>query len=328
MAADGELQEHHGLQLSVIKPDHVLKLRIGHPAQADQQQAESLHDGQQAHDRRKEEDAVHVPAHRLWRRRNVVIGYRHDRDVVEQRQRDDHDGGDGLELKQHDRGDNQHHDVERHRHAIMDIAFDPLEDLARDADRIDDRRQARRSQDEGGRAPRGVGGAADGDAAIRLLESRRIVDAVAGHPDDVAARLQGFHDLVFVLRKHPAKAVGALDRVHDGGAYGAGACVILENVARDQEMIAEIELGGDLVADRDIVAGDHFHVDPKRLGRIDGRLGIGAWRIHQRDEPDNAPGLAVIRLADAERAIAFAGEFGDGGLIAGGQVGIRLGQVP
>ena len=33
--------------------------------------------------------------------------------------------------------------------------------------------------------------------------------------------LQGFHDLVFVLRKHPAEAVGALDRVHDGGTHGA-----------------------------------------------------------------------------------------------------------
>jgi hypothetical protein len=37
--------------------------------------------------------------------------------------------------------------------------------------------------------------------------------------------------------------------------------VILENVARDQEMIAEIELGGDLVADGDVVAGDHLYVD-------------------------------------------------------------------
>jgi hypothetical protein len=37
----------------------------------------------------------------------------------------------------------------------------------------------------------------------------------------MAARLQGFYDLVFVLRKHPAEAVGALDRVHDGGTHGA-----------------------------------------------------------------------------------------------------------
>ena len=127
----------------------------------------------------------------------------------------------GWNRNSYDRSDDQHHNVERHGHAIVDIAFDPLEDLARDADRVDDRGEARRSQDKGGCAPGGVGGAADGDAAIRLLESGRIVHAVARHPDDVAARLQCFHDLVFVLRKYPAEAVGAFDRVHDGGAHRA-----------------------------------------------------------------------------------------------------------
>src|SRR5207302_1585620 len=82
----------------------------------------------------------------------------------------------------------------------------------------------------------------------------------------------------------------------------------------------------DLVADGDVVAGDHLYIDAKRFGRVDGRLGIRPRRIHQRDEPNDAPGLAIIRLADAERAIAFAGEFGDGALIAGEQIGVRLGQ--
>src|SRR5262245_46325563 len=102
--------------------------------------------------------------------------------------------------------------------------------------------------------------------------------------------------------------------------------VVLEDIACDQKMIAEIELGGDLIADRDVVAGHHLDIDAKCLGGVDRRLGIRARRIHQRDEPDDAPALAIVRLADAEGAIAFAGEFGDGALVAGEEVGIRLGQ--
>ena len=57
MAADRELQEHHGLQLSVIELDHVLELRIGHPAQADQQQTESLRDDNRPMIDAKQKDA-------------------------------------------------------------------------------------------------------------------------------------------------------------------------------------------------------------------------------------------------------------------------------
>ena len=53
------------------------------------------------------------------------------------------------------------------------------------------------------------------------LQGGRIVDAVAGHRDDMAALLQALDDLVFVLREHPAEAVGALDRVGDVGGITA-----------------------------------------------------------------------------------------------------------
>ena len=36
--------------------------------------------------------------------------------------------------------------------------------------------------------------------------------------------------------------------VADRGAHGARARLVLENIARDQKMIAEIELGGDSAA--------------------------------------------------------------------------------
>src|SRR5262245_26427490 len=88
------------------------------------------------------------------------------------------------------------------------------------------------------------------------------------------------------------------------GADGAKFCIVLEDIACDQKMIAEIELGGDLIADRDVVAGHHLDIDAKCLGGVDRRLRIRARRIHQRDEPDDAPALAIVRLANAEGAIA------------------------
>ena len=239
---------------------------------------------------------MHVPALGLRRRRHIVIGDGHDRNVVEQGQHHDHDRGERLEFEEHDRRHHQQHDVERHRDPVIDVALDALENLPRADDGVDDGRKARRGQDQGRGTARGIGRPAHRDAAIGLPKGRRVVHPVAGHRDDMAALLQGLDDFVFVLRKHPAEAVGALDRGRRSPARSL-VVAVLEHVACDHKLVAHAELLGDLVADRDIVAGHHLDVEAELLGLRDRGLGIRPRRVLHRDQPHQLPGLAVARIA-------------------------------
>ena len=54
---------------------------------------------------------------------------------------------------------------------------------------------------------------------------------------------------------------------------------------------------GDLVADRDVVAGHHLDREAELAGLGDRLLGVGARRVRQRQEADQRPGLAVAELA-------------------------------
>ena len=74
--------------------------------------------------------------------------------------------------------------------AVDRVAGHALEDAARFLDAGRDDRKARRGQHQIGGGARRVGRAAHGDADVRLLERRRVVDPVARHADDVVARLQ------------------------------------------------------------------------------------------------------------------------------------------
>ena len=63
-------------------------------------------------------------------------------------------------------------------------------DAAAEPDRLDDRAEIVVEQHDGGRFARHVGAApAHRDADMGRLQRRRIVDAVAGHRDDLAIRL-------------------------------------------------------------------------------------------------------------------------------------------
>ena len=138
MTANRKLEEHHGLQLVGVESHDRLQLRIVEPAHPDQQQSEGLGESEHAHQRGESEDAGHVPAHRARRHGRVVIGDRHDRNVVEQCEAHDHDRRERLKLENDDGRDNGDHDVEGHRDAIVDIALDALENLPRDANGVDD----------------------------------------------------------------------------------------------------------------------------------------------------------------------------------------------
>ena len=131
----------------------------------------------------------------------------------------------------------QEHDVDGQRHAVDRVAGDPAEDAPRLVDRAVDHRQPGRGQDQRRGAAGGVGGAGHGGAAVGLLQGRRVVDAVAGHRDQVAARLQRLDDGVLVLGEDAGEAVGLLDRVGDRGRHVVGVHVLGEGVGGREMLV-------------------------------------------------------------------------------------------
>ena len=182
--------------------------------------------------------------------------------------------------------------------------------------------QAGRGQHQVGGGARGVGGAVDGDADVGLLERRRVVDAVAGHADDVAGALQRAHDLELVLGKHLGVAVRGFDAVAVAVAPFMG-----ENLARRDDVGAEPELAGDFARDGGVVAGDHAHLQAHALDRGDGLGGVVARRVEQRQQAEEAPFPVGAGLGDAEGAQAATREFvGRGARLLRERV-IRLGKI-
>ena len=74
---------------------------------------------------------AHAPPHRLGIHQGVVKSNGHDGHVIEQGQQDDHDGGDGIKIKE-DHGQNyEKHDANGFHDTVDGVAVHPLEDPAR-----------------------------------------------------------------------------------------------------------------------------------------------------------------------------------------------------
>ena len=116
-------------------------------------------------------------------------------------------------------------------------------------------------------------GDAHGHADVGPLERRRVVDAVAGHRHDVAARLEGVDDLHLVLRRDAAEDVHL---VHDRPpAPRRSSCRARRRSAPGRPAVSmpisrAMAVGGVLV-----VAGDHDALQPGPLGHRDRRLDLG-----------------------------------------------------
>ena len=245
----------------------------------------------QPHQAGEDQHAVHVPALRLRRGRDVVVRDGHDRNVVEQRQHDDHRRRQRLEPQEHDRRHHQQHDVERHRDAVVHVALDALEDLPRADDGVDDGREAGSRQDQGGGAARGVGGAADGDAAIGLAQGGASLTpspVIATMWPRCCSALTISYLCCGNTRPKPSARSTA---VTTSGGRVAGVVAVLEHIARHQQMVAHAELLGDLIADRDVVAGHHLDVEAKPFGFCDRRLGVRPRRVAERDDAEKLPAL-------------------------------------
>ncbi len=102
------------------------------------------------------------------------------------------------------------------------------------------------------RGPLGnVGRAAHCDSHFGLAQSRRIIDAVAGHPDHVPRCLQVLHHEVFVLWVHLGKAVGAFQKID---RLVAGLCALSLQVRHTTD-IRQTDSFADLTSNRQRVAG-------------------------------------------------------------------------
>ena len=75
------------------------------------------------------------------------------------------------------------------------------------------RRERAVEQHELGDRSAGLGAARHRDAAVGVLQGEHVVDAVAGHRDDVAARLQRLHHRPLLVRRHPPEHRRAVERV-------------------------------------------------------------------------------------------------------------------
>ena len=155
-------------------------------------------------------------------------------------------------------------------------------------------------------------GDAHGHADVRSAQGRGVVDAVAGHGDRVALRLQGVDDPHLVLRGDA--------RVHAGGGYGPGQGLVVHRLQLpagedrgapfdDAQVRCDASGGGR------VVAGDHedAHARPVRLGHGHGRL--GARRV---DDADDAGQYQIpLQVRQVRLAVAGGGLAHAGGLLIG-----------
>src|SRR5271169_4288705 len=191
-----------------------------------------------------------------------------------------------------------------------------------------DYRQTGRSQNQRGRATGRIGGAGDGSAAVRLFQGRRVVDAISGHRDQMAARLQRFDDSVLVLREDTGETIRSLDGVCNRGRYVVGIHVFWKGIGSRYDVSAHAELARGLDRDSGVIAGHHFDPHTFVIRHVDSRLGIVARRIEHWQNAEQRPGVRrVFRASNTQRPRAFGRELIDGLLDLLYDISRRLGEV-
>jgi hypothetical protein len=177
---------------------------------------------------------------------------------------------------------------------------------------IDDDGKAGRGQHDGRRGAGRIGGARDGNAAIRLFQRRCVIHAIAGHADHVAVLLQNIHDMEFVLGKHLGKSVGILDQFDFRRrllALGISQVGAIENIGAHAERLRGFP------GDRQGVAGHHLDFHAHLARRLHRGFRVRARRIVKRQHAQQLPLAIGIRPRHAKRAEAARGEIVDRFLI-------------
>mmetsp|Transcript_66215 Transcript_66215/g.171796 ORF Transcript_66215/g.171796 Transcript_66215/m.171796 type:complete len:343 (-) Transcript_66215:1596-2624(-) len=152
-------------------------------------------------------------------------------------------------------------------------------------------------------------------ADVRLLQRWRVVNAIAGHGDDVTVRLaigilaspllQRLHNELLVDRRHtrkdpcmdhhlcpeglqPLRLLGAIVRERLPGGHFISQLLVGDDGVRRELLIRWDD--GDLLRNRHacirVVAGNHDDLDPCRLAILNGLLDAGLGRILDPEKPN------------------------------------------
>jgi len=181
---------------------------------------------------------------------------------------------------------------------VGEEAPDVLEGRPTELDGGDDRREVVVEQDQVGCLARDVTAAGShGNPDIGLAKSGRVVDAVAGHGDDVTPLAESRGDPQLVRRGH-ARHDRATLPVQE---LGESVIVVRQAAAvhHDASVPQEAHLAGDRGRGPRVVAGDHRHPDvrvpagPQRVSDIRSR------RVPQPEQAEELePGLdGIVRIA-------------------------------
>ncbi|EXI65151.1 MAG: hypothetical protein AW08_03423 [Candidatus Accumulibacter adjunctus] len=123
-------------------------------------------------------------------------------------------------------------------------------------------------------------GDAHGDADVGGLQRRCIVDAVAGHGDDLATRLQRFDDAQLVLGRDAGEDGRRCDHLAQRRTGDA------LDLAAFTRLAAQAEVARDGGGGCAVVAGDHFHGNAGSLADPDGLLRLRPRRVDDADQGD------------------------------------------
>ena len=93
--------------------------------------------------------------------------------------------------------------------------------------------------------------------------------------------------------------------------------VLAEQGFGDDDILPELQLAGDLLGDRLVIARHHLDVDAHGAGRRNGLGAIVPRRIEQRQQAEKPPFARFIGARDAQGAVALCGVLVD-------QLGDRL----
>ncbi len=270
-----------------------------------------------AHDGRHGDDPVHVPAHGFRVQPGVVVSDGHNGHVIEERQQDDHDRGDRVEVEHNHRQHHEDHDADGLGDTVNGVGIHAFEDAPGFLDSADDGGQTGRGENQVGGRARRVGGARNSDADIGLLERRGVVDTVAGHCHQVAALLQGLDDGILVLGEHLGETVGSLYAL--GRIRRRTPVLAIEQRSGRLDVFPQTEPGGDLTGDSGIVTGDHLYRNTVALGLADSLRRVLARRIEQRQDTEKLPVATCVHARHAQGAGTLRGVFIDerGGAFGG-----------
>ena len=149
----------------------------------------------------------------------------------------------------------------------------------------------------------------DGDAAVGLLQRGGVVDAVAGHADDVAALLEDVDDVELVLGEDLGEAVGVLD-----GRRLPPRSLRASTSPRPEASRMLVPSPSFVAVSWAIASASPVTIltcTPSSPGGGDGRLGVFARRVKQGQHPEQLPVAVAVGAGHPQRPKAARRELVD-----------------